>query len=358
MESVVIDEFDFISGDGYRHGMIHDVCKKINPSDVPKIMEQNYSIYHYTSTEGLKNILMEKKLWFTHIQYLNDCEEVNVGMDIFNRRNEEIIDIARIINPDIPISSDDTSDTSNLHAFVCCFSLENDLLPMWNYYTKDTFNKGYNIGFDYRKLITSLIVKNPELECCDFSCGKVNYCWENVTDSKEGIKMSGEGNNYVDAVTEYANIRLSKLDMNILNLSKKQKEDLQNRIKKIDSKLNVLKLRGKEGRFDICHTMEVVFYMKKICFKHENEFRIVITVPDNKFREIEKSPLYGFRNSNGILTPYLELAFDEKALLGITASPTNNGDLVDKSIDEYCKFCGIDKSLPEGITHSKIPVRF
>jgi len=356
MNRIVIDEFDFLTGNGYNHGMDYETCENIDPLSIPEILKRNQSIYHYTATEGLKNILRKKELWFTHIQYLNDREEVQVGLDIYNQRNKEIIERAKIIVPDI---SSPPVDISYLHAYVCCFSLEKDALPMWNYYTKNSCNKGYNIGFDYRKLVASLIAQNPMLEGCGFSCGRVNYCFESTSYGKQKSLKLARRHNYVDDAIDYAKIRLSEMEMNLEGKSKEYRETLRTEIEQLQSRLNVIKLSGKKGRFDICHTMELIFYMKKKYFEHEKEFRIVINVPHNKFREIEQSSIYEFRNSNGILTPYLKLTFTPNAFLGITASPTNNGDLVDKSIDDYCGFCDIDpKLLSEGITHSKIPVRF
>lgn len=168
-----------------------------------------------------------------------------------------------------------------------------------------------------------------------------------------------QGHNYIDTAIEYVKMKLSELDMRILQFSTEERKAYQRKLREILNRIKVIKLRGEDAIFDTCYTMEVIFYMKKRFFQHENEFRIVITIPDNKFKEIERKDIYGYRNANGILTPYLKLNFDKNALLGITASPTNNGELVDKSIDEYCEYCGIDKnSLTEGITHSEIPVRF
>ena len=356
MKHIIIDEFDFITGDGYIHGIDYEKCKKLNSTTIPEIINGNHGIYHYTATLGLKNILKEKELWFTHIQYLNDRTEVDVGVDIYNQRTKQIVENARIINPDI---SDISVDTSNIHAYVCCFSLERDTLPMWNYYTKDTSNKGYNIGFDYRKLLVSLITQNPKLAGCGVSCGFVNYCLENKSNGSTESLVLTQHHNYVDDAIDYMKIKLTEMDMRLSDVSKEYRDTFRDEINKIQSRLKVLKLRGQEARFDICHTMEVIFFMKKKYFEHEKEFRIIITVPNNKFNDIKKSELYDFRNSNGVLTPYLKLKFDPCALLGITSSPTNNGELVDKSIDEYCNFCGIETdSLIEGITHSEIPVRF
>ena len=51
---------------------------KISSKMIPDILTQP-SIYHYTSISGLKGILENKRLWFTHIDYMNDRDEVIVG---------------------------------------------------------------------------------------------------------------------------------------------------------------------------------------------------------------------------------------------------------------------------------------
>ena len=59
------------------------------------------------------------------------------------------------------------------------------------------------------------------------------------------------------------------------------------------------------------------------------------------------------------MVPYLDLNIDTDALTGAALSPTVNQDLAERSIKDYCAFCSIDAAtLPEGITKSKIPVRF
>ena len=100
-------------------------------------------IFHYTSIGGLEGILTYKKLRFTNIKYMNDKDEIIAGLD----------SIAKACD-----ASDEERESllsafinHGTQTFVCCFSLEEDSLPMWNYYTKEINNQGFNIEFDDKK---------------------------------------------------------------------------------------------------------------------------------------------------------------------------------------------------------------
>lgn len=69
-----------------------------------------------------------------------------------------------------------------MQTFVCCFSLEDDSLLLWNYYTKEINNQGYNIEFDDKKLIKSILHNNPLLDGCGLSFGVVDYRKDNDSD--------------------------------------------------------------------------------------------------------------------------------------------------------------------------------
>lgn len=66
-----------------------------------------------------------------------------------------------------------------MQLFACCFSLKEDSLPMWNYYTKEINSQGYNIEFDDKKLVESILRSNPVLDGCSFSFGNVDYSKDN-----------------------------------------------------------------------------------------------------------------------------------------------------------------------------------
>ena len=317
-----------------------DLLDKISPEMIPNIISQP-SIYHYTSINGIKEILRSKKLWFTHIDYMNDRDEViagaeqlrKVGLENYAGQYSEIIK-----------SEADQISKQDHKAFVCCFSLKRDELSMWNYYTKDTNNQGYNLGFDYKKLVVTLLKNNPELHDCKFTFGKVDYCLSEDT--------------YATQMYHHSIDNISEALLKIASLISNEKVD-NSILKKDKPEYPFVKYYGEEPIFRQVPSLDVLFLMKRPCFSVEEEFRLVIQVTKDALGELEKQNKYKYRISNGLLVPYLDLAIDTDALTGAALSPTATQDLAERSIKDYCTYCNIDTTtLPEGIVKSKIPVRF
>ena len=62
---------------------------------------------------------------------------------------------------------------------------------MWNYYTKEINNQGYNIEFNDKKLVASILHSNSVLDGCDISFGIVDY-GRRWADECEGSEPCGE----------------------------------------------------------------------------------------------------------------------------------------------------------------------
>ena len=302
--------------------------------------EMVQNIYHYTSVAGLQGILSNKKLRFTHIEYMNDYNEVVVGEKLlrkaardFGEEHAEMLDKQLI-----------RERKMNQDTFVCCFSMEKDSLSMWNYYTKDINNQGYNIGIDYKSLVISILKKNPELLGCKMLIGEVDNC-------KGDTNYANEMNMHsVKCIT-------ATLELFTSIISGKPKEHNAENIAVVPTR--VLRYHGEEGDFQYDHSLSIMYFMKRPCFSNEKEFRIVVDLTNEAIRKLKKNKKYGFRQSNGVLLPYIELEFDISCITGITMSPTIKSDLAEKSIRKYCKYCGIDEeNLDEKIEMSSIPVRY
>lgn len=136
-------------------------------------------IFHYTSIGGLEGILKHKTLRFTNIKYMNDKDEIIAGLDCIaktcNASEEERENLRSAFL------------SHGMQTFVCCFSLEKDSLPMWNYYTKEINNQGYNIEFDDKKLVESILRNNPALDGCNCSFGIVDYSKDNDSEYSQTI---------------------------------------------------------------------------------------------------------------------------------------------------------------------------
>ncbi len=113
------------------------------------------SIYHYTSSSALLNILNTAKLWGTDISFLNDYKELIEGVSIIeeygNKRWDQLRD-----NENNPfhilhkLSTELTSQTieyiNNNHIHIVSFTTEGDYIRQWMAYCRD--NAGYCIEFD------------------------------------------------------------------------------------------------------------------------------------------------------------------------------------------------------------------
>lgn len=283
-------------------------------------------IYHYTSMSGLKGIVENESIWFTNIKYMNDADEVRAGIDHTYKFIETLPEQYKnnLINPLNSITE------SNDKIFVSCFSLKRDLLSLWNYYTKSINNNGVNISFDYKTLIDSILRKNQELDGCHISFGIVNY-------SKE------YKNSYIEK-------SIKNLITGFFNFTKEEPPYI---------KIPVFVYDGSKNCFCYTPLSDIFFYIKRNCFHHEKEFGIIITVPEKKIPDIIKSSIYKFREGNNILIPYLDIKFDLHSIRGITIAPTLNSDLINRNLNDFFEYKGLDVSkFADGIQKSSIPVRY
>lgn len=287
---------------------------------------------------------------------MNDKDEIIAGLD----------SLAKICN----VSEEEREQMRSafinygMQTFVCCFSLEEDSLPLWNYYTKEINNQGYNIEFDDKKLVESILRSNPVLNGCNLSYGIVDYSKDN--DSEYSRTITNE-------ILTSMSLSISKLFLTVAkgalidwssNLDEMSLQDLEKTITDTEKKrkLNDLPIyfyNGEKCSFEKDSSGEYLYFIKRDCFKQEREFRIVITVPDERLAELKEKGAYKFRIGNGILIPFLELSFSEDVVKSITISPTVQSDLVELSIQDFLKYCKFEvEDCSKFIRHSSVPVRF
>lgn len=332
---------------------------------IERVIRQKY-IYHYTSREGLRGILESGKLWFSKIDCLNDKNEIFDGINLF------IGNLFKGI-----ISEDDTVSINKIKGlvyenlsqnliFVCSFSKKKDEIALWDYYTKDTKRQGYNIAFEYRNLLSSIVIKNRDiLDKCLISFGQVEYFDKNKI--KESRNMWEE---YVrtypkemeeiflymgSEVCKQMNIEIVE-DEIINSIRKYFNEIIQRKQGKLPS---IVAFDGESLKFKRSIQSENVVYCKSETWSYEHETRIIVMVPQNRVELLKDTGIYKVRYKDSFEIPYLELDYDEKCIQGIMTSPHINLDSEKLWIEELCYTNKVNiNKMKEGIRASSIPVRY
>jgi DUF2971 family protein len=146
-------------------------CDKIHAEievERPKSM-----LYKYTTYEGLKNILVTKKLRYTDYRFFNDPTEISFGKNIIKdtllcseipSANKELFlnVISRIF---------DNFDQL-YQMYVGCFSISVNKLSLWRYYACD--GSGFAIGFNenFQKISPTVDSKLGKAVICKVIYGK------------------------------------------------------------------------------------------------------------------------------------------------------------------------------------------
>lgn len=227
--------------------------------------------------------------------------------------------------------------------FLCCFSLDGDSPPMWNYYTKEINNQGFNIAFDSKELVESILKSNPILDGCDFAFGNVDYTTDN--ESKYSKTITNEILSSMESAILKLCLAVAKNApaYETSGIDKSTFKDLEKKIRQTEKRqkenpLPVYSYNGRECTFKF-EFEDFLYFIKRDCFTQEKEFRIAITVPDELLPKMAGENVYEFRISNGVLIPYIQLNFSEEVVKSITISPTVQSDLVEQSIQDFINYC-------------------
>lgn len=281
-------------------------------------------IYHYTSPDGLLSILQNKKLWFSKIDFLNDTKERVYVLDVYQKVLKDLISDDKIDEAFLnAINEISLNNRSSFHEadeedvehytygdadyYICCFSKDRDSLPMWNYYSKGFSYEGYNLECNFDREVFYGEMKDHKYNLKEYNV---------IYDSSEQEKI------------------LENIIMKFYDFYKRDKSLIQ---------------KIKEGIAEILTVYSFVF--KAPCFKHENEFRIVLAVPksgNDKFKIL-------YRTKNGCIIPYIELKFSESFITGITIGPLLNKKTAEHSLRFFLENA---EYRDKWIYYSKIPIRY
>lgn len=241
------------------------------------------NVYHYTSKDGLLEILKGGKLHFSHLAFVNDKLEL---LDIFQNLKDMERDIIEIANNSLnktkrselePIIQNMLEDILNFKTFLggeraivftLSFCRNEDSLCMWSNYTNKL---GYNILVDMREM------KNSIKNCISRKNIILNY--RNIiydTNKKKQILrelFKDFFNEFISICKGNCNECRAKLETLRLSL------------------LNIIILYAP--------------FFKRNILKQEEEIRFSLTVDTSILKEYIR-----FKESNGINVPYFNLGGD------------------------------------------------
>jgi len=162
------------------------------------------SLYHYTTARGLMGILDQKKIWATHISFLNDKKEFIDAMDEFKKQIQRLRPEAAIPTVVVPTHGTvtDKSRTEKYDGvveflqiirefvYVTSFSEERDQLSQWRGYCANS--AGFSIGFNLAKLRQLLKSKDELLKKCIYDPRRKTKMMERIIKTDESINPIGQ----------------------------------------------------------------------------------------------------------------------------------------------------------------------
>lgn len=288
-------------------------------------------ISHYTSADAIINILKNKTLWLTRLQFMNDPIELKFVDEailsclrvILHEKeeaklltNHQCHQIYKTIH-DFLLKShlDESYWPSNYdYYFILSFSSADESLAMWQRYTSCG---GYIIQFDREKLLEQIktsIKQESHASLVKIYSHAVQYCGSETDIIKKIKKVVDDlcKSIYELCYTPKAVIEanetcfLKMLCDSYHPIDERETINYQNPIEQ-----NFIDLLRKLFSFRTRY--------KHTTFSDEKEYRIVIRIDSTAIRQ----NVINFRSRNGLVIPYIEIDLPDiyKAIVGIGINP-------------------------------------
>ena len=303
------------------------------------------NIYHYTSSQGLLEILKNKSLRFTDSQHLNDPNELKAYLDIAKEviKNEfsDYIDVFfyDFINEKNLFETDGIQFKCWLSKFVSLptryyilsFSKSKDYLPLWNMYGEG----GYSITFDYDSFISNYETR--------FKNDGIPFYNDDVIYSKKEA---------YDYLKKEINEIIKRFD----------NEKYDN-----DEEKDEIKSNYESEIFKVIDRLR--FFFKFDSYEYENEYRILIecTVINKKIKIVDdelnicelSNDQYAsnFSVKNGYIRNHIDV-IDENFydyIEEISVSPYLNGIIAKETLENVLESIGLKKTK---VLSSAIEIRW
>lgn len=312
---------------------------------------------HYTSTNVIKSVIENKKIWFSDIRFMNDYAELEpyIIAGISNGKLPlddlgGVLDIKKIEEYNKAIEDVARTTAAQTRYFILCGSLNKNKLGMWNYYGKGTDSNGCNITIDIETLLKHIYDNFvSKIDGAKLLHGKVFY-----RDTFEDIQESIQ-NTYVYAMKKISENDISIDNFNtampqlieivLLHIAKDEyKDEIKNNIElykekmcnamlnegeDVDLSKNIITANIYNGLSNI-DPLDIECFVKYGEWYEEEEYRIVISIPETNIKNIEdgfpsdrKGNIISKRSAHGLEIPFLFVDFNPECILESKISPYN-----------------------------------
>lgn len=292
-----------------------------------------HDIFHYCHKDTLKDIINSKRLRFSDIRFLNDTTEFEEAVRILKiaverkkaSMEKELYDI--LTDKDVldeiksysqrysfypPINKNRDIDGVKpiCKVYTCSFSMDGDLLSMWNYYAQR--DKGVSINF------TELEDHMKASENVKIVWGKI---WYTEDDKRQCIEALLE-----DVMTLFSEIP-----------DKKCREDMVQAV--LISVINNMRI-----------------FMKHDKFKGEEEYRAALIIPEEVINKNELPVGYKqdtFKREDTDI-PCIDVPFDIESISNIIVNPYGDFDSINADLEGWLQKQNLSDIR---IWRSNIPMR-
>ena len=310
--------------------LFDDFLGKMGATAFYQNFEYHGEIYHYTALKNIEPILLNSQnqivLWASQSDCLNDISEGKVVEQRYHEVCKSLWDDGVISRKFYNLLKHITPSRNELFyllqsdairayrgeytTYIASFSKNNDLLPMWNYYSKGDMFEGVNLGLD-----ASTISFNFGHSFAD---GKVKVSISPVIYDPEEQKQ---------VIRSF-----------LLEVVKNYEEQFDSSVRALVS----MRLTSWKMLF------------KQACFCHEQEVRIIVDIA-NKYSGI--LPVK-YRTNSGYIIPYVEIKIDKSALRSVTLGPFRGTESQIKLQESILSQMLTSNQYYAKINVSNVPVRY
>ena len=276
------------------------------------------NLYYYTTSETMRYILTNGDIYATHVSYLNDSDEYINGLRELRYMLREDVseqnpfkDVANRVLTDRAYEN----ESQNVpQIFSISFTQAPDLLSQWYMYSKES---GVRLKFRIDEKEMSFKVKQ---------------------------KKSTDGHSvFEDRKVKLQKVRyFTRMGMDIADYTN-EKQEIFNMIEEyMKDKAIENNQAGSESDLEgnlISIWKTIAPYIKNYEFRQEEEMRLVFRAEKTKE---DKEDFIGYRNSKGVLIPYLDIYMEEGwPVTEIMIGPGRNQERVFRSICHFVENASI-----------------